>query len=389
MNRRVLFLALSLFLGVSGAVYGVTAASADPLSTIQADRKELLIENKQNHVPSPTSLQVMSTPKQKMDASLEAVQIHENDPNVAPTMPAPEVKRPTVALALGGGGCRGAAHIGVLRALAKHNIPIDYIVGNSMGAIVGGFYCAGVSPDDIQKMLFDKSLMHSFMPISIPAKVLVTTAGKLAHPLGSKRYAGLWTGDRLEKYLKCHLPDPDMQVGDTKIPFSSVATNLVDGKAYRISDGPLSRAMRASASLSPIIKPIQIGDKVYVDGGVRANLPCSSAKETGADVVIGVLVDEPLKPIEPKKFKHLTGIASRLTDIILAVSDERQLEFADVVINPDVSGVEVLSKDPADVTKAAEAGELATEKAIPAILKKLEEAKAHSRVAAQPNRVAQ
>jgi NTE family protein len=259
-----------------------------------------------------------------------------------------------------------------------------------MGSIVGGLFCAGVPLDEIQQMLFDKSLMHAFMG-HLPPKIAIAPIGKLTHPFGTKHYAGLWTGDKFEKYLKAHLPEPDMQVGDTKIPFSSVATNLIDGKAYRISDGPLSRAMRASASLSPIIQPIQIGDKVFVDGGVRANLPCSSAKETGADVVIGVLVDEPLKPMDAQKFKHLSGIASRLTDIVLAVSDERQLEFADVVVNPDVSGVEVLSKNSADITRAAAAGELAGEKAIPAILKKIAEAqaKARSRVAVAPNKGAE
>jgi NTE family protein len=151
----------------------------------------------------------------------------------------------------------------------------------------------------------------------------------------------------------------------------------LDGQAYRISEGPLATAIRASSSISPIIKPILIDDKLYCDGGIRANLPASAARETGADIVIAVLVDEPLQRLPAKRFKHLAGIASRLTDIILAVSDERQLQFSDIVINPDVSGVAILSKNGQDIGKAELAGEIATRKALPVILKKIEEKKHH------------
>jgi NTE family protein len=250
-----------------------------------------------------------------------------------------------------------------------------------MGSIVGGLYSAGVSLDEIQEMLYDKSLRKAYFPGAIPPKLILSPLLKVTHPFGSKTYAGLWTGDKFKKYLNAHLPKPDMDITETKIPFSAVATNLIDGNAYRISEGPLARAIVASAAISPIIKPVPIDDKIYVDGGVRANLPASSAKETGADVVIAVLVDEPLKDLPAKKFKHLAGIASRLADIILAVADERQLEFADVVINPDVTGVPVLSNRSKDVLIAEKAGEAAAEKAMPAILKKLRESKHNERVA--------
>ena len=247
----------------------------------------------------PTSGKVITSPMQKEQAATEAVKIKDHDGS-APEVPTKaEVKRPTVAIALGGGGARGAAHIGVLKVLKENNIPVDYIVGNSMGSIVGGLYSAGVPLDQIETMLEDGSLRKSYTPFFIPPKILISPIEKLGHPFGSKNpYAGLFSGKTFQKYLSSKLPKPDMSVNETKIPFSAVATNLVDGQAYRISDGTtLATAIHASSAISPLLKPVPIGDKVYVDGGVRANLPASSARETGADIVIAVLVDEPLQKI--------------------------------------------------------------------------------------------
>ena len=346
--------------------------SEEKIEEKHAEKSEDKSSEDKHEFRIPKSGKVYSTRAQLKAASDEAVKIKEHDPGVKPHVSTHEqLHRPTVAMAFGGGGARGAAHIGVLKVLKESGIPVDYIVGTSMGSIVGGLYSAGVPLDDIEQMLEDKSLRRAYIG-HVPPKILLAPLAKLIHPFGKNNYAGLWTGDKFEKFIASKLPDKDMLVTDTKIPFSVVATNLLDGQAYRISDGKLSTAIRASASISPIIKPIEIGDKLYCDGGVRANLPAGAARETGADVVIAVLADEPLKPMAKKKFKHITGIAMRLTDIVLAVSDERELEFADVVISPDVSHVPVLSKDPKDARRAELAGELAARKALPAILKKME-----------------
>ena len=321
---------------------------------------------------SMTSGRVITTSAQKAAASAAATRILEHDPGVAPEVSsAAGSKRPTIALALGGGGARGAAHIGVLKVLRENNIPIDYIVGNSMGAVVGGFYSSGVPLDDIQTMMEDGSMRKAYTPMSLAPKVLLTGVSKLNPFHGKNPYAGLFSGKAFRKYLSKKLPRPDMQVSETKIPFSAVATNLVDGQAYRISDGPLAIAIQASSAISPLIKPVPIGDKVFVDGGIRANLPASAARDTGADIVIAVLVDEPMRTIPARKFKKFAGVATRMADIVLAVADERQLQFADVIINPDVSGVPVLSRKGVDAKKAELAGELAARKALPAILNSL------------------
>lgn len=278
-------------------------------------------------------------------------------------------QRKTMAIAFGGGGARGAAHIGVLRVLEQNKIPIDYIVGNSMGAIIGGSYAAGIGTDKLEELAKQNKMRKAYLP-GITTRILSMPLGKLAGAFGQKKYAGIWSGQKFQHYLESYLP-PKMQIQDTKIPFSAVATNLKDGEAYRLSEGDLATAIRASASISPLLRPVTIGDRAFVDGGVRANLPASAAKDTGADVVVAVMVDEPLRKLPDPTFYHYKGIANRLADVVLAVTDEHQLQFADVIINPDVSGIPILSKQPEDYAKAIRAGEEAARKALPAIRKKM------------------
>jgi predicted acylesterase/phospholipase RssA len=318
--------------------------------------------------PLEESGKVYASTKDKQAAANDSVAVvsHGAQPKIAAFAPD---GRPTVCLALGGGGARGAAHIGVLRVLQREGIPVDYIVGNSMGAVVGGMYSSGVSLEQISELLENGSFKKAYMGF-IPPKILIAPLEDLFNPF-HKQYAGLYSGKKFTKFLDNHLPQKDMNVQDTKIPFSAVATNLLDGRAYRLSEGRLCTVIKASSALTPLLKPVAIGDKLYMDGGVRANLPAKAARETGAGVVLAVLVDEPLGNVPPKKFMHLGNIGSRMIDIVLATADERQIQYADVVINPNVSGVAILSNHRGDVEKAIHAGELAAEKAMPDIRKAL------------------
>jgi NTE family protein len=319
----------------------------------------------------PPSGQVMS-PKQKQEAGKEATQIINDTRGSSKKISSKNPDgTPTIALALGGGGARGAAHIGVLKVFEEEGIHVNQIVGNSMGAIVGGLYSAGLSLDDIKGRLEDLSLRKAYMPGGIAKKLVSLPLSGLLHPFRPKHYAGLWSGEKLTRYFDQILPRPNMDISETKIPFSSVATNLLDGKAYRITKGRLATAIKASAAITPIIQPVAIGNKLFVDGGVRANLPASAARDTGAGLVIAVLVDEPMQVLPAKQFTHLKNVVSRMSDIVLSIADERQLQFADLVINPDVTSIPVLSNDPADVQKAVHAGELAARKAIPELRRRM------------------
>lgn len=290
---------------------------------------------------------------------------------VAPSATETKVqKRKTLALALGGGGVRGAAHIGLLRVLEQEGIPIDYIVGNSMGAIIGGLYSAGVSVNEMEELSKNGIFKKNYAPMAIP-KVIALPIAKIIPKFGKKSFAGIVSGKKFEKAIAKIIPEGHDNFQNMKVPFSAVATDLTDGKAYRISEGKLSTAIRASSTLSPILKPVKIGDRIYVDGAVRANLPASSARDTGADVVLAVLVDEPLRKLPEKTFYTYKGVAQRLADIVLAVTDEHQLQFANIVVNPDVSGIPILGDNRENVIKAIRAGELAARKALPEIRKQL------------------
>lgn len=280
------------------------------------------------------------------------------------------VARKTMALALGGGGARGCAHIGVLKVLEQERIPIDYIVGNSMGSVIGGLYSVGVPCEQLAGFGRKGGLRKKYMP-GVTARLALMPLSKLLAPFRKDKLAGLVSGEKFEKHLQSMIPEGKNDFKFLKIPFSAVATNLTDGKAYRISEGKLSTALRASSSIPPLLRPVRIDNKVYVDGGVRANLPASSARDTGADVVIAVLVDEPLREVPEKSFYTYRGIASRMGDIVLSITDEHQLQFADVVINPDVSGIPTLSERPEDVAKAIAEGEKAARKALPIIRQKM------------------
>ena len=320
----------------------------------------------------PATGQVI-TDRKKISAVSDSSAIENQDPaSCRKIAPRKRDGIPTIALALGGGGARGAAHIGVLRVLEKEGFVVDTIVGNSMGAIVGGLYSSGMSLDDITTHFTDKSLSKAYMPGGFARKIALLPLTHLVHPFRPKHYAGLWSGEKLTHYLETLLPRPDMKVSETILPFSSVATNLLDGKAYRITDGPLVTAIQASCAISPIIQPVALDDKLFIDGGIRANLPASAARQTGAGLVIAVLVDEPLQELPARRFTKVKNIASRMSDIVLAVADERQLQFADVVINPDVSKIPVFATSSEQVLAAIDAGESAARKALPYLRRKLE-----------------
>lgn len=345
-----------------------------PTKTVENEAQRQIEESldvPEEEAAALNSGKVISTTKEKAAASGESTFIGKDDPDVnGKLQKTKKGNRPSIALALGGGGARGAAHIGVLRVLSEAGIKIDYIVGNSMGAIVGGLYAAGVPLDRIEAMVLDGSLRKAYKPGMIPPTILLNPTERLLHPF-RKHYAGLWSGKKFGQFLEKQLPDGVQNIEDTPIPFSAVATNLLDGKAYRISDGKLSTAMRASSTIPSILQPVAIGDRVYVDGAVRANMPASGARDTGADIVIAVLVDNPLTILPAKEFRSLSGILGRMTDVMLAVADARQLPFADIVINPDVSGIGVVNGTRDDAKKAILAGETATKKALPDIKKRL------------------
>ncbi len=280
--------------------------------------------------------------------------------------------RPTIALALGGGGVRGAAHIGVLRVLERENLPVDFIVGSSMGAIVGGMYAAGVPLETLEEMFRDRSLFKAYTPVSdtlklmtIPTSMVVRSA-KLAIGFKTKTI-GLHSSNKIASFVDNHVSPYRRNIEHAEIPFVAVATNLLDGKPYALEYGDLGRAVQASSAIPFYIKPVEIDGKFLVDGALRANVPTVQARQSRADIVIAVNVDEELQSVSPTTLRRVTPYGNRILSIILAEVDGHHADIADVEIRPALSPMPLYSRSVRDAERAMKAGEVAAENALPQI----------------------
>lgn len=257
--------------------------------------------------------------------------------------------RPKVGLVLSGGGARGAAHIGVIRELQRQRIPIDYVVGTSIGAIVGGLYAAGFTPDRIEEAYksIDWADIFSDLPprqYLAPRRKIDDTLFLIDKEVGIKEGrlrlpAGVIKGQKLYLELK-ELTLPVSGTDDfdrLDIPFRAVATDIATGETVAIGEGDLATAIRASMSLPAIFTPVELDGRLLVDGGVSDNMPIHVARELGADVVIAVDISAPLLPKE--KLESALSIVSQLTGILTKRNQLDQmatLTDRDVLITPEL-----------------------------------------------------
>ena len=278
-----------------------------------------------------------------------------------------------IALVLGGGGTRGASHVGVLKVLEKEKVPFDMVVGTSMGAIVGGFYCAGLKLPVIEKMFLDASLMRSYMSVPIPVR-LVTMPVFLVPRLVYHPYDGLFYGVRFRRYLNKKLPDNEKKIEELKKPYAAVAVDLTEGFPHAITTGRLVKAMQASSAVPGLRKPVQIDDCLFIDGGVLENVPVEQAQDLGADVVIAVNCDERLGPVPIDSFRKMGSVSRRIITLQLDKMDGPHTSKACVAIHPMVDGIGLLSTKKSDAVRAIKAGEEAAQQALPQIRKCLSDA---------------
>ena len=276
-----------------------------------------------------------------------------------------------VGLALGGGGARGAAHVGVLQVLEKEGIKIDYIAGTSVGAIVGGLYLAGVPLDTLQEDAESATFMKKFMNISLPVRIMLEPITLSPRLLGAKPYDGLYSGKGFRRYLDKTLPEKEIQIENLRIPFAAVSFNLLDGKTYMIRGGPLDYAMQASSAVPGLRRPVPLDGKLFVDGGVACNLPVKQCRQMGADFVIAVNVDQPFVEGNDRQFRKLGSVTTRLINWDLWDLDKPQEQIADLTIHPDTAGIEVISTSKSAAKRGYRAGVKAAEEAIPEIRRRL------------------
>ena len=275
----------------------------------------------------------------------------------------PEIRRPTIALALGGGGARCAAHIGVLRALEKANIKVDYIVGCSMGAVIGGLYCAGLTPDQIEALMLKKDgVFHALIPTPIVLRLIGHGPSFAAHIVRYPKEFGLYNGEALSRFIDDAVPENNRQIEKLDRHFAAVSVDLVDGQTVIISRGDLGRAVQASCALPGLFKASRYyTGKLLIDGGLRSNVPAKEARLMGADIVIAVDADERLTRINAGEFKMTGQLTNRLISILLDSIDEHQMENADLQIRPDTAGISLYSRRRTDIINAINAGERAAD----------------------------
>lgn len=180
-------------------------------------------------------------------------------------------KKSGIGLVLGSGAARGLSHIGVLKVLEEHNVPVDYIAGTSIGAIIGGLYAFGLSAFEIEKIVED-----------------VGTKGwvKILKPTLS--HSGFMSGKSVVEFFKSIVGN--VRIENLKIPFSCVATDFSSGEKVVFSKGKLIDAMRASMSIPIVFSPAIFEEKIFLDGGLTSGLPIGTIRNMGANFVIAVNV---------------------------------------------------------------------------------------------------
>jgi NTE family protein len=253
-------------------------------------------------------------------------------------------KKKWVGLALGGGGARGLAHIGVLMVLERERVPIDLVVGTSIGALIGGAYACGSSPDELQKKVdaylnsaeFQSSAMKAFETAHARGELGLT--GRIQSYLRNTFYLiqamfkpGILPNEYFQATINYFIPD--IQIEETRIPFRAVATDLVSGREITFSKGPLRQAVMASCAVPGAIAPLKDGKRLLSDGGITCLVPISVARQEGADIVISVALDRGITPEEPRT---VVDIYQRVTEIMGEKLTNYELADADVVILPKV-----------------------------------------------------
>ncbi len=235
--------------------------------------------------------------------------------------------KPTIGLALGGGGARGLAHVGVLKVLEHEGIPFDFIAGTSMGGIIGAMYAAGMSVVELEE-----EALHITRPRNMLRFLDLTLAR-----------TGLISGKALHDYLVEKLGG-DLTFDELNIPLAVVAVDLISGEEVHLREGSVVDAVRATSAFPGVIDPVKIDSYRFTDGGILNNVPADVVREMGADIVIAVdvgldfydvdLVDEPVTP-PPYRIAHNVWRAQSVSSRVL-VDQRLAAARPEVILHPSI-----------------------------------------------------
>ncbi|MGM0437798.1 MAG: patatin-like phospholipase family protein [Bacillota bacterium] len=228
--------------------------------------------------------------------------------------------QPTIGLALGAGGARGLAHVGVLKFFEEEKIDIDIIAGTSIGSIVGGLYSAGI-PVKYMEKIAEEIDWDTLTDVTFPRK-------------------GLIKGNKILKFFEVLTQNKNFS--DLNIPFSAIACDIENGEHVVINSGSVAKAIRSSIAIPGIFVPFNHQDRLMVDGAVLDRVPVSTVRKMGADIIIAVDI----------KVRDVNNKIDNIFDVLFNTFDIMQYEFqklkdtgADITINPKLEDVDTLNLD--------------------------------------------
>ncbi|MGZ9677059.1 patatin-like phospholipase family protein [Flavobacterium sp. GNP001] len=262
-------------------------------------------------------------------------------------------KKPKIGLVLSGGGAKGFAHIGVLKVLEEAGVKIDYIGGTSMGAVIGGLYASGYNAaqiDSIFQTTNFNELINDFIPRSsknfyerrndeLYPLILPFNKFKIGIPEALSK--GMYNYNLLSRVTRNvrHIRD----FNQLPTPFICIATNIETGDEVLLNKGNLAQAMIASSAFPSLFSPVEIGGKILIDGGVVNNYPIEEVRKMGADIIIGVDVQDGL--LDRTQLKDATKILVQITSLQSIDRMKKNIANTDVYIKPDISQYGVVSFD--------------------------------------------
>ena len=265
-------------------------------------------------------------------------------------------KKKKIGLALGSGGVRGLAHIGVLKALEKHNIEIDFIAGSSIGSMVSAYYAATTDLAELEQIVLQNDWRTSL---------------SLLDPSWS---GGLVKGDKVEKMINSWFGD--INFDNLKIPLAIVATDLKSGREIVFKKGELSKIIRGSISVPAFFKPLKYKNYILADAGLSNPLPDNVVREMGSDIVIAVNLDTVYLS---KDFNNpntsVVNVSLRAINVMRHHLSLYSVNHADVLISPQVKEKGLIGWNrffnQKEAKKIIKIGEKETEKHIPEIMEKI------------------
>ncbi len=271
-----------------------------------------------------------------------------------------------VGVVLGGGGAKGASHIGVLKYIEDMGIPVDYVAGTSMGSIIGGLYALGYSPDELTHLIadmrwseyignkIDRSMMseearlrNATMVLNVPFSLESLFDRDENTSFISQLPSAYVNNSSLINLFNnlCVGYQEEMDFNDLPIPFACVATDMITGDEVVLRSGSVPAAMRASMAIPGLFSPVAIGDKLLVDGGLVNNFPADVLRDMGADIIIGVEVTSN-KDVTIADLQSLPQLFARLVTNSTSAKRVDNRSKCTVHIIPDISGFGMLSFTP-------------------------------------------